>query len=217
MPRKKKGIHFLYKTTNLLNGNFYIGVHSTYNIDDGYLGSGLRIRRSIRKYGAKYFKREILEFFDNRAELLEKEKFLVNEDMLKDPLCMNLKEGGRGGWTNEQQSKNGKRAAISQKILRETDEAWVNRKSEKISGALRQAYKDGKKIIKPPDWIGRQHSDDTKKKIGDKNSLYQQGNKNSQFETCWIYNIELKINKKIKINDVEQFPGWIKGRKMKFT
>jgi len=186
-------------------------------MDDGYLGSGLRLRRSIRKYGVEYFKREILEFFEDRIELLKREKFLVNEEMLKDPLCMNLREGGRGGWTSEQQSKNGKRAAISQKILRETDEAWVNKRSEKISGALRQAYKDGRKIIKLPDWNGRKHSESTKKKIGDKNSVYQKGNKNSQFETCWIYNLELKINKKIKINEVEQFPGWIQGRKMKFT
>ena len=44
---------------------------------------------------------------------------------------------------------------------------------------------------------------------------YAQGEKNSQYGTCWIYNSILKENKKIKKeflnNWIEQ--GWIKGRK----
>lgn len=41
---------------------------------------------------------------------------------------------------------------------------------------------------------------------------------NSQLNTCWIYSLELKINKKIDKYQLSEYLdiGWIKGRKMKF-
>ncbi len=67
-------------------------------------------------------------------------------------------------------------------------------------------------------WIGRTHSDKTKKIISEKSKIHQKGEKNSQFGTCWIYNIELKENKKIKKVEIDSFllEGWIRGRKLKF-
>jgi hypothetical protein len=53
MPRKEHDYHYIYKTTNLLNGNFYVGMHSTSDLNDGYLGSGVRVTRSIKKHGKK--------------------------------------------------------------------------------------------------------------------------------------------------------------------
>lgn len=41
--------HFVYKTTNTINSKYYYGVHTTSDIDDGYLGSGVLLRRSIKK------------------------------------------------------------------------------------------------------------------------------------------------------------------------
>ena len=35
--------HFVYETTNLINGKKYIGKHSTDDLNDGYLGSGKAI------------------------------------------------------------------------------------------------------------------------------------------------------------------------------
>ena len=73
MPRKEKSIHYLYKTTCKVTGRYYIGMHSTSNIDDGYLGSGKRLRYSIRKHGEDNHEKEILEFFDSRELLIEAE------------------------------------------------------------------------------------------------------------------------------------------------
>ena len=44
----------------------------------------------------------------------------------------------------------------------------------------------------------------------------QDGEKNSQFGTCWIHNT-LKENKKIKKSELSVYVnnGWIKGRKLK--
>jgi hypothetical protein len=59
---------------------------------------------------------------------------------------------------------------------------------------------------------GKKHKEETKKRIGEKNSNNQKGEKNSQFGTCWITNgIE---NQKIHKND--SIPkGWKLGRVVK--
>ena len=64
-------------------------------------------------------------------------------------------------------------------------------------------------ILKVPDWTGKQHTEESKRKIGEKNSVHQKGVKNSQYGTFWITNgVE---NKKLKRD--EYIPeGWYKGR-----
>jgi hypothetical protein len=90
--------HIVYKTTNTITSKFYIGIHSTKDLEDGYLGSGLLLQKSIQKYGKNSHKREILFYFLSREEAWKKESELINETTLKDPFCMNLHIGGRGGW-----------------------------------------------------------------------------------------------------------------------
>ena len=70
---KGQKYHILYKTTCTVTGNFYIGVHSTTNLEDGYLGSGKRLRYSIEKHGKENHLREILEFFikNNSRSILQ--------------------------------------------------------------------------------------------------------------------------------------------------
>jgi hypothetical protein len=74
-------------------------MHSTYTIDDAYLGSGQQLKAAIKKYGKINFKREILEFFPDRSSLQNRERFIINEGMLKDAMCMNIKLGGGSGPT----------------------------------------------------------------------------------------------------------------------
>ena len=42
--------HYLYKVTNTSNQKYYIGVHSTTDLNDGYLGSGVAIKEAILKF-----------------------------------------------------------------------------------------------------------------------------------------------------------------------
>lgn len=59
------------------------------------------------------------------------------------------------------------------------------------------------------------HTAESKAAIGSANSIYQQGEKNSQFGTQWIYSNKKKTSKKIRVTD--KIPrGWKKGRKIKF-
>lgn len=209
MPRKQKKYHFIYKTTNKLNGKYYIGMHSTNNLDDGYLGSGKRLRYSIRKYGAENFEREILEFFNSREELKKKEEEVVSLDEIAKKDCMNLVVGGQGGFTLEQQKKG--RKVTNEKYGYKLSE-W-GKKGVKIAYSKHgSAFSDSNKRC---DWSGRNHTEESKKKMYESSKGSGKGESNSQFGTCWITNdVE---NKKIKKEDLEMFvsKGWRRGRKIK--
>ena len=94
MSRKAYIYHYLYKTTCKITGKFYVGMHSTSNLNDGYIGSGKLLWYSIKKHGKENHEKEILEFFSSRKDLGKREKEIVNEDFLNDPFCMNIQPGG---------------------------------------------------------------------------------------------------------------------------
>lgn len=91
-----KKYHIVYKTTNLINGRFYIGMHSTNKLNDNYLGSGWVLKDAINKYGRENFKKEILYIYNTRKEALTKEAEIVNETFIKDNNNYNLILGGNG-------------------------------------------------------------------------------------------------------------------------
>ena len=64
--------YLIYKTTNLINNKFYIGMHGTNNLEDGYLGSGKIILSAIRLYGKENFIREILYYCESEEEMIQK-------------------------------------------------------------------------------------------------------------------------------------------------
>lgn len=88
---------YIYKITNNINGMMYIGAHATDNIDDGYLGSGVHIKRAIKKYGKSNFSKEILSVHSSMEEMYLAEKLIVTEELVDSPMYYNLKVGGKGG------------------------------------------------------------------------------------------------------------------------
>lgn len=73
---------------------FYYGIHSTNNLDDGYMGSGTRIKAAVKKYGVENFTKEIIKFFPTLKELSDYEQQIIDELLLNDPKCYNLVKGG---------------------------------------------------------------------------------------------------------------------------
>ena len=90
--------HYFYKITNKVNDNFYYGVHSTKDLYDNYAGSGSILENAYKKYTGRNFIKHIISFFDNRKTLLEYEKIVVNKNILNDPKCYNIIEGGTGNY-----------------------------------------------------------------------------------------------------------------------
>lgn len=217
MPRKEKNFHFIYKTTNLLSGKYYIGMHSTDNLEDGYLGSGKRLRYSINKYGVENHKREILEFLNSREELKKREKEIVNLNEIAKEECMNLIVGGEGGFISVEQQR--QRSICASKAFfkkLESDENFKLKYKENHSKGLKKAYSEGVREKKYfYNWNDKTHTEETKKLISEVKKGQGIGEKNSQFGTCWI--TKDGENKKIKKQELEVFikEGWKNGRKVK--
>ena len=217
MPRSEKTIHYIYKTTCLVNNRYYIGMHSTSNIEDGYMGSGRRLRISIRKYGGDNHKKEILEFHSNRDELAEAEKIIVNKELLSDVLCMNLMCGGKGGFISEEQQRHrsqcaGKKFSQIRKENPEIDQQY----REKMRIITSNGFLMGTRPKKwGMDWNGAKHTNETIQKMKEVKKGWGIGETNSQYGTCWI--TKNNENKKIKKDEIESYLllGWVKGRKLK--
>lgn len=226
MPRKQKKYHYIYKTTNIITNKYYIGMHSTNDIEDGYIGSGKRLWYSINKYGKENHKIEILEYLNNRGELSNREREIVNEGLLNDKMCMNLVIGGSGGFSVEDAKKGRKR----------TNEILKEKYGENFQQFINKRYRDSltdidkenlsKKIIEGQikcgfdrnTFGGKTHTDEAKKKMSNSKKGKYKGESNSQHGTCWVYNIKIKENKKINKDEINNWinNGWVKGRKMNF-
>lgn len=87
-------MYITYKTTNKITGEYYIGSHKTDNPNDDYLGSGKKIKESIKRYGKKAHIKEILGTFKTREESLCLEHKLIKEKRKNDKNCINLSGGG---------------------------------------------------------------------------------------------------------------------------
>jgi hypothetical protein len=206
--------HFIYKTINLLNNKFYIGLHSTNNLDDGYMGSGDRIRSSIRHYGKKNHKLEILEFLDSRESLMLREKEIVNFELLKDPLCLNIMQGGSGFYDVDHFKKvcQAGNLAFKEKLK---DEKYREGFKQKTKENLKKAHLKSKELyergeFKLDTFSGKKHTPEALEKM---RSADRTGKKNSQFGTYWVYHQDFGP-KKIKTEEFEAYnlKGWKRGR-----
>jgi hypothetical protein len=206
MPRKQHTHHYIYKITCNVTGKYYIGMHSTSNLDDGYFGSGKRLRYSLNKYGKENHTKEILEWLEDRSSLKKREEDLVNEKTLFDPMCMNLQIGGGGGFSENSIN----RMSEANSILRKNPE-WIAKVSKIISTSHIKALNTGTRKHPRDYWLGKKHKPKTIEKM--KSREFPTGSDNSQYGTCWIMNStkSIKIKREELLNYLKL--GWKQGRK----
>jgi len=97
----KNGYGYIYKTINNINGKWYIGSKRCEKetteqeaINDRYLGSGLKIKKAISKYGRHNFTKLILCFCDDAYEF--EELLLSVMGAATDRQCYNVTNQGCG-------------------------------------------------------------------------------------------------------------------------
>ena len=88
--------HCVYKVTNLINNKTYVGKHSTNDLSDKYLGSSLILKKDIKTFGRKNFKKEILAVCNSEIEAYEIENKIVNKEFVSRDDTYNVITGGCG-------------------------------------------------------------------------------------------------------------------------
>ncbi|MEE3415777.1 MAG: NUMOD3 domain-containing DNA-binding protein [Prevotella sp.] len=161
-------IRYIYEIKNLINGKTYIGQHTLREgrsiKTDVYYGSGILINAAQRKYGLKNFeKKVIIQGHFSKEQINRFERCMIACQRICGKAEYNLANGGDGG------------------DLSEFIDYSSSERSENISNAMKNAYKEGK--IKPRGWTfhngmkGKHQSDGAKEKI----RKAQSGCKNSQY------------------------------------
>jgi hypothetical protein len=203
----------VYKTTNLINGKIYVGLHITEDLHDSYLGSGKQIQAAIKKYGRENFKREYIKVCETPEEMYNLEAEIVNEDFVKRTDTYNMKIGGTGSWYHVNANKEEKLKSSSrggQTRSRRDDNPFKNPEWQKQYDWTRDPEHLRKINAK-----ANTAEAIAKKKETWKNTGRGKGEKNSQFGTCWIYHPEYG-NKKVSKEELDKFLslGYTKGRKI---
>ena len=190
-------IAHLYKITNNLTNQYYIGKRRG-NEQGRYWGSGLRIKRHIKKYGEENFTYDVLRI-DNEDKIFKLEERLITNNYIKNnKLCLNLAPGGQGGFGNmskdylkgdKNPSKRPEVRARLSELMNENHPLVIMSKTnnpnkgkkqpeelkQRISNTLKQRYKDGLVCtIK-----GKKHSLETRKKMSENH--YDVTGKNNPF------------------------------------
>lgn len=191
--------HTVYKITNLFNNKIYIGYHSTNNLDDGYMGSGLRIKRLVLKYGKDSFKKDVLHIFENEQEMIDKEIELLTPEFLARDDTYNIVPGG-GSFD----SKSGKAASIKLKEKLATDIEFSRKWSETSRANVLGIKKSAEHVEKMRlNNLGKILSEEQKQKIS------------SSVSKLLFVNKDCK-NTRILPELLNEYlsKGWVKGRYM---
>lgn len=167
--------HIIYKITHTNSGKYYIGAHSTNDVDDGYMGSGKRIRNAIKKYGINAFTKEILFF-----AFTEQYLYLIEQELVSlTPDSFNIVPGGMGGdkvsflsdekkkehaiktgiasrkhWENMSQEEFSRRQETARQIAKNRDNTY-----------LIERNKTNRHFGEQNHFFGKKHSSETKEKM----------------------------------------------------
>jgi len=171
----EKKYYTVYKTINLINNKFYIGIHGTNDINDTYLGSGFALKKALKKYGCKNFKKEILYIFDNKKDMILKEIEIIDDELINNPNSYNINRGGFGLITLNDEKRKKTILKIQKSMLNRTKED----KFKSIEKRKQSLLKIDKNIFKI---IGKKSSE--KQILNYKNGYI---NPNTNFTPIHIY------------------------------
>ena len=173
---------FVYQTICEANGKSYVGIHATSDIDDGYIGCGIKkqydsykktllFHKAVRKHGYASFRRYILSFYNTYEEALEEERFIVNKKWVKSDDNYNVAIGGNGGamYGLDEEVKREMYRKIAEKAKgRKVSEKCIVSIKKRLTGVpLTEQHKKSLSENHARYWLGKSRSEELKKKLSD--------------------------------------------------
>lgn len=147
----------VYRITNIINNKIYIGIHATDDLDDGYMGSGDKIKEAIKKHGVENFKKEILFVYNTLDAALLTESEIVDEDFIKRTDTYNITLGGGLPPAQKGKSRKSNKQSLKGDQRTEAQKLASKKRSELLKGT--PAWNKGKpgigRAVKTPDGIFR--------------------------------------------------------------
>ena len=212
----------IYKTTNILNDKIYIG--QTTRLDDqNYIGSGLLIKKAIKKYGKNSFLREVLDACENQENLDNKEQFWIKK--LQPDYNISLGGYGIGKMADETKEKlrqlnlgkigywkDKKRPDIALRMSGNNSPTKCSEVRKKMSNAAKhrlnqpfygKTHSEETKLKISKSHIGKIVSDETKKKISDATKGKNNAMYNRSVYSIWLerYGTEEADKRQIEVNN----------------
>lgn len=134
---------YIYKTTNLVNNKIYIGQKKSTTFKENYLGSGVNIRKAIKKYSKNNFSVELIECCDSQQQLDERERYYIDEFNSQNvEIGYNITNGGQSRFFTGQHHSEESKQKMSEK---------AKKREHMPTTRGRKTYTDGKqnKMILP--------------------------------------------------------------------
>lgn len=209
----EKKFHYLYKITHIKSKKIYIGIHSTDNLKDGYFANGVyeskvkknawsklnhghdkhtHMRSALVKHGRSAFKKEIIKTFKSRKAALKEEEKLVTKEFINRDDNFNHRTGGIGNVefseeVREKISKNNPmhRADVRKKVSLAQKQIWTPEKKEELSknNPMHDPEIRNQHTGENSSWFGREHSDESKRKMSVANAGKKQTKKTIEKKT----------------------------------
>jgi hypothetical protein len=175
-------------------------MHSTDELNDGYLGSGTLLKRSINKHGKENHSIEILEFVNSREELAAREREIITLQEIAKKECMNLKVGGSGGNVGKGGEHLGGDSWAAANRYWKTEEG-LKKKSETAKEVIKRRIKEGTWNVFEKGhkmWEGKNHRPETIEKMKISKISHGVGEKNSQYGKPRSEETKQKIRESLK-------------------
>lgn len=135
----------IYKTINLINGKIYVG--QSFKDNDKYIGSGKLLKKAIRKYGIKNFRKEIIEkCIPDKKVLDEREKYWISYyNSTNKKIGYNIALGGQYGWMSGLKHSESTKEKMRRKRTGDKNAFYgkkhTSESKEKISQSLKKSKK----------------------------------------------------------------------------
>jgi group I intron endonuclease len=192
--------YVIYKTTNKLNGKFYIGKDEHNN--PKYLGSGKLLHQAIKKYGRENFEKEIIEYCSSQTHC-DREVFWINELNSFSPKGYNIMDGSFGSFGGDNYTHHPNKKLYRKRISK----ALTGKKHSKIHNERIGKGKLGNLNPAKRDDVRTKISESRKgKSIGDENSMFKSNRTRDKLKNL---DIELKgdrweyLRNKIKCTNIK--------------